>query len=284
MSPVLRVAAGCELATTGGTRPALQLAPGDVVAIGPGIARRVCHASRSVNVRDAGQRALWPVLVAAGSLGEGLPATDLLVAPDQVLPLADGLGAPARFLVDGVAIRRMAPGGLLDLIEVHLDAPFATLASDTTLPALVEAVAASRLPPAGPPEGAFDQADNRHAAGWARDPARPGQPLLLTLEVDGAARALLLADLHREDLAVAADDGGHHGFRADFQAPLSRRAYHHVAIRRAWDHAPVSGGETLVNRAPALGAALAALDKQAPEARARALSAALMALGEAARA
>jgi hypothetical protein len=184
--------------------------------------------------------------------------------------------------VDGVAIRRVAPEGPLDLVEIHLDAPMAARAPEAALPALVEAVAATRLPPAGPPEGALDRADNRLAAGWARDAARPGQPMLLTIEIDGIARALLLADLHREDLASALGDGGHHGFRADFAPALSRRFYHHLAIRRAWDGAPVPGGEMLVNRAPPLDAALAWLGKLAPEARARALSAALTAVGEAA--
>jgi hypothetical protein len=284
MSAVLRVAAGCELATPGGTRTAMMLEPGDVVAIGAGLALRVRHATRTLSVRDAGRRALWPIAVAAGSLGADTPATDLVVAPDQVLPLADGLGAPARCLVDGMAIRRIAPEGLIDLVEIHLDAPVAALATEADLPALVEAVAAARLPPAGPPEGAFDHADNRLAAGWARDPARPGQPLLLAIEIDGVARALLLADLHREDLALALGDSGYHGFRIDFAPALSRRSYHHLTIRRAWDRAPVPGGEMLVTRAPSLGEALAALNTLAPETQARALSAALAAAAEAARA
>lgn len=279
MSGTLRVVASCELATSGDPRPALMLEPGDIVAIGPGIEARVCHASRIVNARDAGNHALWPIAVAAGSLGPGLPETDLVVAPDQVLPVANGLGVPARYVVDGVAIRRVKPEGPLDLVDIHFDAPIVAPAPEAALPALVEAVTAMRLPPPGPPEGAFDHADSRQATGWVRDPARPGQPMLLAIEIDGAARALLLADRYRDDLALAFGNGGHHGFHIDFQPGLSRRDYHHVVIRRAWDGAPVLGGETLVNRAPKLDVALAALDNLAPEARARALSAALMALG-----
>ncbi len=283
MTAVLRLAAHCEVATGGGVLPAMLLEVGDTVALGPGTVRRVCHTARTVLMRDAGRRALWPVAVAAGSLGEGIPETDLVVAPDQVLPLAGGLGAPARSLVDGLAIRRVAPEGSIDLVEIDLDAPFTSLAPDADLPGLVEALAATRLPPASPPEGAVDQAGHGHATGWARDAARPDQPLLLTLEIDGTLRALLLADLYREDLATAMAGGGHYGFSADIQPLLSRRDYHHVAIRRAWDRAPVLGGDTLLDRAPPFEAALAALDFLPGEARARALSAALVALGEVAR-
>ena len=288
MTAVLRLAAGCEVATSGGTRQALMLQPGDEIVIGPGLSRRVRQAARSVLVSEAGQRALWPVAVAAGSLGEGLPATDLLVAPDQVLPvacglMAGGLGAPARFLIDGQAIRRVAPPGRIDLAEIHLDAPLAAMAADAALPGLVEALAAPRLAQAGPPEGAVDHAGHGWVDGWARDPARPGQPQLLTLEIDGTARALVLADLYREDLATAMPGNGHYGFRAALAPGLSRRDYHHVAIRRAWDRAPVRGGDRLVNRAPPLETALAAVAALPAQARARAFSAALTALGEAAR-
>lgn len=284
MSPVLRIAAGCEVATRGGTRPALTVEPGDVLAIGPGCERRVQQAARLVIARDIAGRAAWWVAVAAGSLGAGMPSTDLLVAPDQVLPLAEGLGAPARFLVDGIAIRRVTPPDRIDIVELHLDAPFAALAPEALLPGLVEALAATRLPPAGPPEGAIDEACPAGASGWARDAARPGQPLLLRLEIDGTPRALLLADHYRDDLAAAMAGDGHLGFHLAIAPPLSRRDYHHVAIRRAWDRATVSGGEILINRAPPLGAALAGIAAMAPEARAHALSAALMALGESARA
>lgn len=283
MTAVLRIAAGCEVATGGGRRAAVLLAPGDTVTIGPGLARRVRHAMRSVTVGDALRPELWPVAVAAGSLGEGLPATDLVVAPDQVLPVAGSLGAPTRCLVDGVAITRAPPEARIDLVELHLDAPFTSLAPDDFLPGLVEAVAATRLPPASPPQGALDRVDHVRVGGWVRDPARPGQPLLLTLEIDGTVRALLLADRYRRDLAAAMEGGGHHSFRIDLTPPLSRRDYHHVAIRRAWDRAPVPGAELLMERAPPLDAALAALDGMAPEARARALSSALMAVGEAGR-
>jgi hypothetical protein len=283
MTLVLRIAAGCEVLAGGGRRAAVLLAPGDTVTLGRGLTRVVGHAMRSVIIRDAWRRALWPVAVAAGSLGEGLPATDLVVAPDQVLPVTGGLGAPARCLVDGVAISRVQPAGGIDLVELHFDMSFTELAPDDALPGLVESVVARRLPPAAAPHGALDRADHRGVAGWARDPARPGQPLLLTLEIDGAARGLILADRYREDLAQALEGGGHHGFGCDLAPALSRRDFHRVVIRRAWDGAPVWGGEMLVDRAPPIDTALAALDDLAPEARARALSLALMALGEAAR-
>ncbi|MDE2334627.1 MAG: Hint domain-containing protein [Rhodospirillales bacterium] len=284
MSWLLRVAADCKLATPGGMRPALTLEPGDAIAIGPGIERRVRQASRIVIARQTPRRTLWPVSVPAGSLGADLPSTDLVVAVEQILPLADGLGAPARFLVDGVAIRHAPGPERLDVVELELDAPLATLAPETTLPHLVEAVAARHLPPAGPPTGAIDEAGNEGASGWARDAVRPGQPLLLTLEIDGIARALLLADLYRDDLAAAMAGEGRHGFRLAFTPALARRDYHHVALCRAWDRAPVAGAEMLISAAPPLGLAMATVAALAPEARAQALSAALMALGEAARA
>ncbi len=282
MTAVLRLAARCEVASNGGARAAMLLEAGDTVALGPGTERRICHTTRTVLMRDAGRRALWPVAVPAGSLGEGMPGTDLVVAPDQMLPLPGGLGAPARCLVDGVAIRRVAPEGPIDLVELHLDAPFASLAPDAELPGLVESLAATRLPPAGPPEGAVDQAGHGHVVGWARDATRPGQPLLLTLEIDGTPRALFLADLYRADLVTAASDG-HCGFGTEMNPPLSRRDYHHMAIRRAWDRAPVPGGDALLDPAPPVAVTLAVLDGLRGEARARALSAALTSLGEAAR-
>jgi hypothetical protein len=197
--------------------------------------------------------------------------------------LPGGLGAPARCLVDGIAISRVPPEGRIDLVELHVDTEFTTRAPDELLPGLVESVVARRLPAAAPPHGALDRADHGRAEGWARDPARPGHPLLLTLEIDGVARALISADRYREDLAQAMEGGGYHGFGCDLAPALSRREYHRVTIRRAWDGAPVRGGEMLVDRAPALDAAVAALEGMAPEARARALSLALLALGEAAR-
>ena len=283
MTAMLRVAASGDIATSDGIHPALRLAAGDVVVLGPDLRRRVRHATRMVSVRDAGQHSLWPVAVAAGSLGDGLPTTDIVVAADQILPLADGRGAPARYLIDGIAVRRLPPTGPVDIVELHLDAPLAVMAPDSALPGLIEAVAATRLPPAGHPEGTLDRVEHTRLGGWARDPARPGQPLLLSLEIDGTTRGLLLADRYREDLATAMNSGGHHGFRVNLAPALSRRDHHHVTLRRAWDRALVRGTAMLLQRAPPLEAALAALETLPPETRAQALSAALTAVGEAAR-
>lgn len=282
MTALLQLTASSWVATTSGPRAALAVEPGDTVEFGPGIARRVRDATRTVLVRDAGRRARWPILVAAGSLGDGKPATDLLVAPDQVLPVAGGLGAPARYLVDGQAIHRAPPEGPLDFVELHLDAPLAQRAPDSVLPGLVESLAATRLPPPGPLQGGVDDADAMQVSGWAHDPARPGRPQLLTLCIDGIPRGLVLADIHREDLQ-ALTGGGDRAFRAGISPPLTPRTSHRVTMRRALDGAPVADGERLVGPAPSAESALAAVASLPPEARARALSAALLALGEAAR-
>lgn len=282
-SATLCVTAETELATASGPRAAVAIAPGETIRLGPGVTRTVRDVSRTVLVRDAGLPANRPIRVAMGSLGEGLPETDIVVAADQVLPLGNGVGAPARLLVDGAVIRRATPQGALDLVMLHLDAPLAERAAEAVLPGLVERLVATRLPSPGRPLGSIDEADPARATGWAVDPARPGQPLLLTLLVDGIPRGLVLADHYREDLDRNHAGGGHHAFHAEFTPALSRRERHLVTLRRALDGAPIDGAAWLVERAPAPRDAIAALDTLSPEARARALSAALLALGEAAR-
>ncbi len=98
------------------------LRPGDFVVTARGEVRPVrwvgrrSYAARSV----AGNRAVWPVVIAAGALGGGLPRRDLLVSPEHALFL-DGLLVPASALLNGSTIVQRAPRGRVEYVHVELD-------------------------------------------------------------------------------------------------------------------------------------------------------------------
>ena len=52
---------------------------------------------------------VWPVRIAAGAFGEGLPGRDLYLSPDHAV-FADGVLVPIRYLVNGTTIAREAAG------------------------------------------------------------------------------------------------------------------------------------------------------------------------------
>ena len=113
--------AGTRIATPEGGVAVETLQPGDLVLTADG---------RSVPVRWIGRRALAtpfvpapqrPVCIAAGALGDGLPARHLRLTPDHALFL-DGLLVQAGALVNVAAVRRMSAGELGPRFEVfHIE-------------------------------------------------------------------------------------------------------------------------------------------------------------------
>ena len=63
-----------------------------------------------------------PIRIAAGALGEALPATDLLVSPVHALYL-DGVLVPATLLVNGDTIRPAPEIETIEYFHLELDAP-----------------------------------------------------------------------------------------------------------------------------------------------------------------
>lgn len=100
--------AGTLIATPGGPRAVETLAAGDLVLLSDG---------RALPVRWLGVQTIvkafvnplrsFPIRIAAGALGEGLPARDLFLSPDHALFL-DGALVQAGALVNGSTIARVA--------------------------------------------------------------------------------------------------------------------------------------------------------------------------------
>lgn len=83
--------------------------------------------------------------------------------------------------------------------------------------------------------GYVDHFDAGRVAGWAFDPADPGNPALLSLHVDGQPELNIVADMKREDVQAA----GLGPLRSGFDAMLPRRLRdgraHRVEIRLGLD-------------------------------------------------
>jgi len=65
-------------------------------------------------------RAVLPIRIAAGALGNGVPRRNLLVSPKHAM-LLDGLLIPAEHLVDGTTIRQLDRAETVDYVHVELD-------------------------------------------------------------------------------------------------------------------------------------------------------------------
>jgi len=102
-------AAGTRIATARGEVPVQDVVQGDFVYAQNGrLAPVVWVGRRLVDCLRHPQPALvWPVRVAAGAFGPGLPARDLFLSPDHALCL-DGSLIPVRCLIDGAAVAQIA--------------------------------------------------------------------------------------------------------------------------------------------------------------------------------
>ena len=98
--------AGTLIATPGGERPVEALSIGDLIVTADGESAPVRWIGvQSVVTFFADPLHSFPIRIAAGALGEGLPTRDLLVSPDHALML-DGVLVQAGALVNGTTIVR----------------------------------------------------------------------------------------------------------------------------------------------------------------------------------
>jgi autotransporter passenger strand-loop-strand repeat protein len=101
--------AGTRIRTERGEVPIEQLRAGDRVAAAfGGMVEVVWLGYRRVDCRHQPKPGdVWPVRVAAGAFGEGLPAHDLWLSPDHAV-YVDGVLIPIRHLVNGATITQDA--------------------------------------------------------------------------------------------------------------------------------------------------------------------------------
>jgi len=140
--------AGTPIATPDGEVAVETLARGDLVLTprGPVAVRHVETATADPATAPV---RLLPVLFAAGACGDGLPDSDLLMPPQQLIYMRDaalpeGALAAAGALVNGSTIRRTDATGPVDWVRLELERPGLVIAAG--LP-----VAARHDPTAPPP-------------------------------------------------------------------------------------------------------------------------------------
>ena len=103
-------AAGTRIATTRGEVAVEDLAVGDLVptVLGEETAPIVWIGRREVDcARHPDPRKVWPVRVAAGAFGVGMPYAELLLSPDHAVYVGEVL-IPVRFLINGTTIAQVA--------------------------------------------------------------------------------------------------------------------------------------------------------------------------------
>jgi len=114
-------AGGTHIATPSGAVAVEDLAVGDAVWTQTGRAAPVRWVGRRVvdAHRHPTPEKIWPVLVAAGAFGAGLPARDLWLSPDHAV-FCDGVLIPVRCLIDGASIAQV-PMNRIEYFHVELD-------------------------------------------------------------------------------------------------------------------------------------------------------------------
>lgn len=101
--------AGTRIATPAGEVPVETLQPGDLILTADGRAVPVRFLGRqTVHARFAPPERANPIRIAAGALGENLPARDLFLSRDHAIAL-DGVLATASALVNGTTIQEVPP-------------------------------------------------------------------------------------------------------------------------------------------------------------------------------
>jgi hypothetical protein len=136
---------GTLILTETGQVPVEDLAIGDHVVTLSGAARPVKWIGhRAYDPRFvAGNRAVLPIRVEAGVLGDGVPARDLFVSPEHALYLpgsspGTGLLVPARLLVNGITICQIESIERLEYFHIELDTPDVILADGAPAESYVE--------------------------------------------------------------------------------------------------------------------------------------------------
>jgi len=112
---------GTMILTESGDVPVENLAIGDAAVTLSGEARRIKWIGRrSYDGRFiAGNRAVLPIRIMAGAIGEGVPARDLFVSPEHAL-FIDRTLVPARLLVNDTSIAQTAEVARLDYFHIEL--------------------------------------------------------------------------------------------------------------------------------------------------------------------
>lgn len=259
---------GSRLRTPDGAVAVERLLPGTVLATEDGGTAAVGAVGRirlSVAALLA-RPALWPVRIAAGALGPGVPDGDVVVLADQALAVAGCAAVAAKWLVNGTTLCRPVPQAPLEVFSLALPAAPAGVfcvpdgaqqqgrPDEAMLRSLRRRLADGA---AGGLAGSLDEVGARRVAGWADDGS--GRPVALELEVDGVAAPPLVAGLARADLAAAGIGDGRRGFALALEPALDPRRRHQLRLRRAVDGADLPGSPALLDAAAAIGAVLAAL-------------------------
>ena len=245
---VAGVIAGTRIAIDGGGDSAVEdLRIDDVLASGHRVASVTIRTfDVDALARDADAR---PVRIAAGAIGDGIPAQALTVAPAQQLHI-DGETVPAAALVNGASIARIRPEETVTYVHVRLDAPgciiIEGLACDAAVPRAGSAGAIARIraiidaraaPERGPLDGDVATVSHRGAYGWALDTAHPSAPVALEFVAGGAVVGHAVADVRRPDLEMAGLGEGRCGFLLRLPRPLPASRPALVTLRRAGDGA-----------------------------------------------
>ena len=102
-------AEGTRIATPDGDVAVERLTRGDLVVTHDGPAAPVVWVGRRRIdcTRHPDPRAVWPVRVAAGAFGAGLPARDLYLSPDHAVFVDDAL-IPVKYLINGGSVAQVA--------------------------------------------------------------------------------------------------------------------------------------------------------------------------------
>ncbi len=97
-----------------------------------------------------------------------------------------------------------------------------------------------------PLRGRLEQAEARLVAGWAMDPAAPGEGVTLELVIDGQSAGRFIARGFRPDLAAAGIGDGRHAFSVTIPEGLAAGQSHEIRVRHATDGRELPGSPSLV--------------------------------------
>ena len=137
---------GTRIATPDGDHAVETLLIGDLVVTADGTTRPVRWIGRQTIVAVfADPLHAYPIRIAQGALGAGLPARDLFVSPDHAL-LVDGLLVQASALVSGMTIvRAPAPAPRFTYFHVELEDHALILAEGVPAESFVDHVTRRRF-------------------------------------------------------------------------------------------------------------------------------------------
>jgi len=100
--------------------------------------------------------------------------------------------------------------------------------------------------PPGPLEGHLDGINGPLITGWAIDPTRPTQPVVLELLDGDGVIARVTANRYRADLEAAGIGDGRHAFAVRLAYGLSAAVAHELRVRRAADQAELHGSPLMI--------------------------------------